>query len=58
MADRLEELAELDESAMGWWSISGVAILEALHRVARGDDPDVVYTELYVNSDHESPEGS
>ena len=36
-----------------WWSISGDALLDALRRVRDGDDPDLVYAELYANSDHE-----
>ncbi len=31
---------------LGWWTISGEALLEALKAVAEGDDPDVVYAEL------------
>lgn len=41
---------------LGWWTISGAALLDALNRVQDGDDPDVVYAELYANSDHEHPE--
>ncbi len=40
---------------LGWWSISGDALLGALRAVARGGDPDTVYTELYANSDQEPP---
>lgn len=36
--------------AMGWWTIAGEELLAALHRVHDGDDPDVVYAELYANS--------
>lgn len=42
---------------LGWWVIHGSALLDGLRRVADGDDPDVVYAELYANSDHERPEG-
>ena len=42
---------------LGYWCISGEALLEALHRVAEGEDPDIVYAELYANSDHEHVEG-
>lgn len=38
------------EDALGWWTISGVAMLDALRRVQGGDDPDLVYAELYANS--------
>lgn len=40
-------------SGLGWWAISGQAILDALRRAHAGDDPDVVYAELYANSDQE-----
>jgi hypothetical protein len=42
---------------LGWWTISGEAMMAALHDVAAGDDPDVVYAELYANSDHEDCSG-
>lgn len=40
---------------LGWWTISGEALLAALHRVAAGDNPDLVYAELYANSEHDQP---
>ena len=43
---------------LGWWAISGEAILEALRAVASGDDPDVIYAELYANSEIEDHESS
>lgn len=39
--------------ALGWWAISGEALLEMLRRVADGEDPDLVYAEEYANSEHE-----
>ena len=39
-----------------WWSISGDDLHAALERVAEGEDPDVVYTELYANSTITRPE--
>jgi len=39
-------------SDLGWWSISGEDLLAALKR-ARFEDPDLVYAELYANSEHE-----
>lgn len=36
---------------LGWWAISGTDLLDALRRVSAGEDPDVVYAELYANSD-------
>ena len=43
----------------GWWVIAGHYLLEALRKVAAGDDPEMVYTELYANSDIEryEPDG-
>lgn len=43
----------MTDDSLGWWTISGEALLAALHRAKDGDDPDVVYAELYANSDHE-----
>lgn len=36
---------------LGYWAISGEAILAMLKRVANGEDPDLVYAEEYANSD-------
>ena len=38
------------------WVISSMELLEMLHRVAAGEDPDLVYAEAYVNARHELPE--
>lgn len=40
-------------SDLGWWTISGEDLLAALREAHDGADPDVVYAELYANSDHE-----
>lgn len=40
-------------SALGWWTISGEGLMDMLHRVANGEDPDLVYAEEYANSTHE-----
>ena len=40
-------------SDLGWWVISGNALLSALHRVTAGEDPDLVYAEMYANTDRE-----
>lgn len=42
---------------MSWWCISSDSLKEMLERVATGEDPWVVYTEYYANSEHEHPEG-
>lgn len=39
-----------------WWVINSTELLSALKRVADGDDPDIVYVELYANATTE--EGS
>jgi hypothetical protein len=39
-------------TGLGWWTISGEALLAMLRRVADGEDPDLVYAEEYANSDH------
>lgn len=39
----------------GWWAISGEALMTALNRAHSGEDPDMVYMELYANSDIEDP---
>lgn len=36
-----------------WWCICEEDILAALRRVEAGENPDLVYAELYVNSEHE-----
>ncbi len=39
------------EDRLGWWTISGQALLDALRRAHDGDSPDLVLAELYANSD-------
>jgi len=34
-----------------WWTIHGETIMEALKRAANGEDPDMIYAELYANSE-------
>ena len=43
----------MSEQTLGWWAISGDALLSALKRAHDGEDPDLVYAELYANSDVE-----
>ena len=40
-------------ASRGWWAISGDELMEALRRVADGEDADAVYADLYANSEHE-----
>lgn len=39
---------------MGWWTIRGDAFLDALQRAHEGEDPDMIYAELYANSEIEN----
>jgi hypothetical protein len=39
------------DNDLGWWIIHGDNFLTALHMVAQGDDPDLVYAELYANAE-------
>lgn len=45
-----------DDDRLGWWAIAGTELLALLHRVATGEDPDVVYAEAYANAEHPDPE--
>lgn len=38
---------------MGWWAISGEDFLDAMIRAHLGEDPNLIYTELYANSEIE-----
>lgn len=38
---------------LGWWFIHGDNFLAALYAVAEGEDPDMVYAELYANAEIE-----
>jgi hypothetical protein len=42
-----------EQNSLGWWCISGQDILVALRRVGDGEDADMVYLEMYANSEHE-----
>lgn len=37
-------------SGLGWWAISGDALFAALHRAHDGENPDLLYAELYANT--------
>lgn len=39
---------------LGWWVIGGAVLLAALRRCAAGEDPDLVYAELYANTETET----
>jgi hypothetical protein len=42
---------------LGWWAVSGADLLDALRRAAAGEDPDLIYAEMYANSDREQVPG-
>lgn len=46
-----------DEVETEWWAIGGEAIRSMLNRAHAGESPDLLYMELYANSDHEEVEG-
>jgi hypothetical protein len=37
---------------LGWWAISGEALMDMLRRCHQGEPPDAVYAEEYANSEH------
>jgi hypothetical protein len=43
-----------DQLDLGWWVIHGSTILDALRRACAGEDPDLLYAELYANCEVES----
>lgn len=42
---------------LGWWTISGEALMEMLRLVERGEHPLDVYAEYYANSEIEDHRG-
>ncbi len=38
-----------------WWTINGADLLAAMRRAHDGDDPNLLYLELYANSETERP---
>lgn len=40
---------------LGWWTIAGSELLAALRRAHAGEPPDLVYAELYANSEVDRP---
>jgi len=43
----------VSEHPLGWHSIEGQHLLDTLRRVAAGEDPDLVYAELWANAERE-----
>jgi hypothetical protein len=45
-----------DQAApLPWWTLPGEDLLNGLRRCAAGEDPDLVYAEMYANSTVEDP---
>lgn len=42
-------------SELGWWVISGEALLDLLRRAHSGENPDELVVEAYANASHEHP---
>lgn len=42
-----------DHLSLGWWTISGEELLNMLHEVAQGANPDIIYAEHYANAQRE-----
>ena len=54
MSDRPIELD--NPEMMGWWVVNGAVLLDALRQCYRGENPDMIYAELYANSKVERPD--
>lgn len=39
-----------------WWAINGESLMDALNAAHDGGDPDLIYLELFANSEAEEPE--
>jgi len=44
------------ESTLGWWVIHGDDLIEMLQRAHAGEDPGIIYAEVYANSKLEEPD--
>lgn len=40
----------MSDLAAQWWVINGEALLDGLKRCAAGEDPELVYIELFANT--------
>lgn len=47
----------MGDQPLGWHVIAGEDLLAALRRCAAGEAADLVYAEIWANSDHERVEG-
>lgn len=44
-------------SDLGWWTLPGEDLMEAMRRAHAGESPELIYAEMYANSRVEQPEG-
>ena len=44
-----------ENKPMGWWTMSGEDFMNALVRCYNGENPEIIYTEMYANSNIEEP---
>lgn len=54
---RIRELEETLEAGLGWDVLPGEFLLELLRRAHAGEDPDLLYAEVYANAEREQMEG-
>jgi hypothetical protein len=40
-----------------WWVLEGTALREMLNRAHAGEDPELLFLELYANSEQEDVDG-
>jgi len=52
----MSEYIETEDADLGWHVISGMDLLLAFRRCAKGEDPDMVYAEMWANSEHYKPD--
>lgn len=48
-----QEAAEEVADGLGWWAIPGENLLDMLRRAHSGENPDLIYTEEWVNATRE-----
>jgi hypothetical protein len=46
-------VSAIENPSLGWHIISGEDLIESLRRCNRGEDADLVYAEVWANSEHE-----
>lgn len=43
-------------TGLGWWNLDADTFMECLNRAANGEDPDMIYAELYANAERSPDE--